>query len=440
MISIYELASISKPDLDKVMSRANQDIDNVKPKVESIIQDVRKNGDEALLRFTKEWDDPTYELSKLKVTKADIDEAYKNTDKEVIERIKEQIQLARRFHELQRDQIPKWEKELENGIIVGEKWTPIEEVGLYVPGGKNPFPTVQQILAVAAKTAGCKRVVSCISPRGLGYEVLIAANECGVTEIYRVGGAQAIAALAYGTETIAPVQLIAGPGSPYVTAAKILCQVKVGIDMPAGPSEAIILADGSTEADIDLATKAKYCAADILARAEHGPDSAGVLVTDSMDLAKLSKAEIEKQFSQLSRQDYIKTALASYSAIIVTKNMQEAIDFTNDYAPEHLELLTKDPMKTLESITNAGSAFLGYYNPVATGDYATGINHVLPSSGWARQTSAVGVWTFMKRVQYSLLSKQGLARLRPIVQTIATIEGLDAHKRSVDIRFDPQSV
>ncbi|MBX9724416.1 MAG: histidinol dehydrogenase, partial [Candidatus Obscuribacterales bacterium] len=188
MISIYELASMSKPDLDKVMNRANQDIDNVKPKVESIIQDVRKNGDEALLRFTKEWDDPTYDLSKLKVTKADIDEAYKNTDKEVIERIKEQIQLARRFHELQREQIPKWEKELENGIIVGEKWTPIEEVGLYVPGGKNPFPTVQQILAVAAKTAGCKRVVSCISPRGLGYEVLIAANECGVSEIYRVGG------------------------------------------------------------------------------------------------------------------------------------------------------------------------------------------------------------------------------------------------------------
>jgi len=440
MISIFELESISEKDLDKIMRRAQTEIDSVKPKVESIIQEVRKNGDEALVRFTREWDDPDYTQDRLKVTKEDIAEAYKNTAPEVIERIREQIDLARRFHELQKEHIPAWEKELESGIKVGEKWTPIEEVGLYVPGGKNPFPTVQQILAVAAKTAGCRRVVSCISPRGKGYEVLIAANECGVTEIYRVGGAQAIAAMSYGTETVKPVQLIAGPGSPYVTCAKILCQAKVGIDMPAGPSEAIILADGSTPAQFDLRTKASYCAADILARAEHGPDSAGVMVTESAELARLTKEEIVRQFALLSRQEYIEAALSTYSAIIVTKTMEEALAFTNRYAPEHLEILTQDPEKTMESIENAGSAFLGYYNPVATGDYATGINHVLPSCGWARQTSPVGVWTFMKRVQYSLLSKQGLERLRPIVQTIATIEGLDAHKRSVDIRFDPVTV
>lgn len=437
MINIYELDKIKDSELDKIMKRALTDIDNVKPKVEAIIQDVRQNGDEALVRYTKEWDDPNYDKSKLRVSEEDIDEAYKNTSKDVLAKIKEQIRLARRFHELQKEQIPKWETELENGIKVGEKWTPIEEVGLYVPGGKNPFPTVQQILAVAAKTAGCRRVVSCISPRGKGYEVLIAANECGLSEIYRLGGAQAIAALSYGTETIKPVQLIAGPGSPYVTAAKILCQAKVGIDMPAGPSEAVILADGSVPKEFDLRTKARYCAADILARAEHGPDSAGVMVTESMELAKLSKEEIQIQFAQLSRREYIEAALSTYSAIIVTSSLAKAIEFTNQYAPEHLEILTKDPEKTLESIDNAGSAFLGYYNPVATGDYATGINHVLPSCGWARQTSPVGVWTFMKRVQYSLLSKQGLERLRPIVQTIATIEGLDAHKRSVDIRFDP---
>jgi histidinol dehydrogenase len=440
MISIFELESISEKDLDKIMRRAHTEIDSVKPKVESIIQEVRKSGDEALVRFTKEWDDPDYTKDRLKVTKEDIEEAYKNTDPLVVERIREQIDLARRFHELQKEHIPAWEKELESGIKVGEKWTPIEEVGLYVPGGKNPFPTVQQILAVAAKTAGCRRVVSCISPRGKGYEVLIAANECGVTEIYRVGGAQAIAALSYGTETVKPVQLIAGPGSPYVTCAKILCQAKVGIDMPAGPSEAIILADGSCPTQFDLRTKASYCAADILARAEHGPDSAGVMVTDSAELARLTKEEIVRQYALLSRQEYIEAALSTYSAIIVTKTMEEAVAFTNRYAPEHLEILTKDPEKTMETIENAGSAFLGYYNPVATGDYATGINHVLPSCGWARQTSPVGVWTFMKRVQYSLLSKQGLERLRPIVQTIATIEGLDAHKRSVDIRFDPVTV
>ncbi len=440
MIAIHKLNTIAKSDLAKLMSRANEDIDKIKPKVEEIIATVRKEGDQALVKFTRQWDDPDYDISRLKVTKADIEEAYANTSEEIKKSIKEQISLSKRFHELQKARIPAWEQELENGIVVGEKWTPISKVGLYVPGGKNPFPTVQQILAVAARTAGCPRIVSCISPRGKGYEVLIAANECGLTEIYRVGGAQAIAAMAYGTETIAPVELIAGPGNPYVTAAKIICQAKVAIDMPAGPSEAIILADGSTPPHMDLKTKASYCAADVLARAEHGPDSAGLLVTDSLELAELAKVEIERQFNELSRKDYIATALSTYSAIIVTSSMKEAIAFTNDYAPEHLEILTEDPDATYQDIENAGSAFLGYYNPVATGDYATGINHVLPSCGWARQTSPVGVWTFMKRVQHSTLSKAGLERLKPIVQAIADVEGLDAHKRSVEIRFEAQRV
>ncbi len=436
MIQIHELKSMSKVDLDKLMIRANVDINEVKATVEKIIEAVRTEGDKALVKFTKEWDEPNFDISQLVVTPEQIEEAYKNTPAETIARIKEQIELARKFHEIQRKQIRDWDIEIEKGIIVGEKWTAIDEVGLYVPGGKNPFPTVQQILAVAAKTAGCKRIVSCISPKGKNYEVLIAANECGLTEIYRVGGAQAIAAMAYGTETIKPISLIAGPGSPYVTAAKILCQQKVAIDMPAGPSEAIILADGTVSSDIDLKTKARYCAADVLARAEHGPDSAGVLVTDSMELAKLTKIEIEKQYETLSRQKYIKDALSMYSALIVTSSMQEAIDFTNEYSPEHLEILVEKPEQTLEQITNAGSVFLGYYNPVATGDYATGINHILPSAGWARQTSAVGVWTFMKRVQFSSLTQNGLDRLKPIVQTIATVEGLDAHRRSVEVRFE----
>lgn len=440
MIGIYELSQMSAADLQRIKKRAHADIDNVKQAVEEIIAAVRAEGDAALVRFTRQWDEPAFEKPQLRVTQSDIEEAYKNTDPEIIARIREQIALARRFHELQKTRILDWQQELENGIVVGEKWTPISQVGLYVPGGKNPFPTVQQILAVAAKTAGCERIVSCISPKGKGYEVLIAANECGVTELYRVGGAQAIAAMAYGTETIKPIHLIAGPGSPYVTAAKILCQSRVAIDMPAGPSEAIILADASTPPEFDLKTKAMYCAADILARAEHGPDSAGVMLTDSMELAKLTQAEIERQFELLSRQKYIKTALETYSAIIVTQSMDEAVAFTNEYAPEHLEILTEDPQTTFACIKDAGSAFLGYYNPVATGDYATGINHVLPSCGWARQTSPVGVWTFMKRVQFSTLQISGLQRLRPIVHTISTIEGLDAHRQSVEVRFEKQRV
>ena len=436
MIQIHELKTMSKVDLDKLMIRANVDINEVKASVEKIIDAVKNEGDKALVRFTKEWDEPEFDISQLVVTKEQIEEAYKKTPQDTIDKIKEQIELARKFHDIQRKQIHDWQVEIEKGILVGEKWTAIDEVGLYVPGGKNPFPTVQQILAVAATTAGCKRIVSCISPRGKNYEVLIAANECGITEIYRVGGAQAIAAMSYGSETIKPVSLIAGPGSPYVTAAKILCQQKVAIDMPAGPSEAIILADSTVNGGVDLQTKARYCAADVLARAEHGPDSAGVLVTDSMELAQLTKVEIEKQYETLSRQKYIKEALSTYSALVVTATMQEAIDFTNQYSAEHLELLVEDPEATLGKITNAGSVFLGYYNPVATGDYATGINHILPSAGWARQTSAVGVWTFMKRVQYSSLTQKGLGRLKPIVQTIANVEGLDAHRRSVEVRFE----
>ncbi len=440
MINTCELNKISKSDLDRIMNRSQNDIDKVKSKVEEIIAAVKSGGDNTLIQFTKEWDDPQFFLSRLKVSKADIEEAYSNTEKEIIEKIKEQISLARKFHETQKQQILDWEKEIEKGIIVGEKWTAIATVGLYIPGGKNPFPTVQQILAVAAKTAGCKRIISCISPKGKNYEVLIAANECGIEEIYRISGAQAIAAMAYGTETIAPVDLIAGPGNPYVTAAKILCQTKVAIDMPAGPSEVVILADESTPPEFDLNTKAKYCAADILAQAEHGPDSAGLILTDSKDLAQLIKVEIEKQFQTLSRQDYIKTAIASYSAIIITPSLSESIAFINDYAPEHLEILTENPKAILKQINNAGSVFLGPYNPVAVGDYATGVNFCLPTGGWAQRVSAVGTWTFMKRVQYSSVSKSGLDRLRPIVKTISTVEGLDAHRRSVDLRFEKEKV
>lgn len=438
MILVKRLDALTAEELKKIQNRAQTNIDAVRQKVEEIIEDVRANGDDALVRYSKQWDDPNYTIQRLQVTAADVEKAYASVDKEVINRIKEQIQLSRSFHEFQRSRITHWEYNLENGIVVGEKWTPIPAVGLYVPGGKNPFPTVQQILAVPARIAGAKRIVSCISPRGENHEVIVAARECGVEEIYRVNGAQAVAAMAYGTQTIKPVDLIAGPGSPYVTAAKIMCQSKVAIDMPAGPSEAIVLADASTPRELTLETKAKYCAADLLARAEHGPDSAAVLLTDSPELAKLVAQEIERQYQSCSRKEYIKEALQNYSAILIVSDMSDAIDFTNEYAPEHLEILTSDPDDTFKEIENAGSVFLGYYNPVATGDYATGINHILPSSGWAKQCSPVSVWTFMKRVQFSTLTKAGLKRLQPIVQAISAVEGLDAHCRSVDIRFSDE--
>jgi len=435
MITIYELDKMSAVDLDRIKRRADSDISEVRPKAEKIIERVRREGDEAIIALTKEFDDPSFTAERLRITDVDVVEAYENTSAEIVEKIQEEILLSRRFHAAQKRHLLDWEEELEPGIKAGEKWTAISEVGLYVPGGKNPFPSTQQFLAVPASLAGCRRIVSCISPRGKNYEVIIAAMECGIKEIYRVAGAQAIAAMAYGTETIRPVELIAGPGNPYVTAAKMLCQQKVAIDMPAGPSEALILADDSLSAGLDLRAKASFCASDILAQAEHGADSAGILVTNSRMLAQFTREEIVRQFQQVSRQDYLKTSLTTYSAIIITKNLESAIKFANEYAAEHLEILTEDPRETLAEIEHAGSVFLGPYNPVATGDYATGVNHVLPTSGWARQTSALSVATFMKKIQYSEVTKQGLKRLQPVVQALATIEGLDAHRESVDIRF-----
>ncbi len=437
MVKTYDLGRLAKKDLAKLMQRANVDISSVRKKAGEICREVKMSGDKALVKFSRKFDDANFRESALRITKTDIREAYKNTDGKVIRMIKEQILLSRKFHRAQLRRITRqWAERTGGGIVAGEKWVPIDEVGLYIPGGKNPFPTVQQILAVAAKTAGCRRVVSCISPRGKNYETIVAAAECSVDEIYRAGGAQAIAAMAYGTKTIRPVQLIAGPGSPYVTAAKIICQEKVAIDMPAGPSEALILADGSTTREVGMRKKAAYCAADMLARAEHGPDSAVVLVTDSVKLAELTKKEITLQLKGISRKGYAKKALGRYSAIIIAKNMQEATRFANDYAPEHLEVLTRNPKGTLRKIRNAGSVFLGYNNPVAVGDYASGINHILPTGGWAKKASPVGVWTFMKRVQYSFVDKKGLTGLMPVIDAISKVEGLDAHGKSAEIRLN----
>jgi histidinol dehydrogenase len=435
MIRILELTQLSPEQRAFYLQRAQADVNEAFTTASRIIDQVRHDGDAGLVALTREFDDPEYQQDRMVVTAQEIDLAYRMVPEDVIKHIKNQVRLSRMFHEEQRRHIPSWEIEFAPGIIGGEKWTAIDAVGLYVPGGKNPFPTVQQILGVAASVAGCRRIVSCISPRGANYEVLIAAREAGVHEIYRVGGAQAIAALAYGTESIAPVHLIAGPGSPYVTAAKVLCQKKVAIDMPAGPSEAIILADDTLENDLTLEKKAQLCAADILARAEHGPDSAGVMVTSSMKLAQLTRDEVQLQAETLSRKEYISAALSRYSVILVTDTLDEAISFVNSYAPEHLEVLCENPRNVLAKIQHAGSVFLGNFNPVAAGDYASGVNHILPTGTWANRTSAVGVWTFMKRVQFSELTRGGLEDLKETVSVIADIEGLDAHKMSVLRRF-----
>ncbi|OGG18811.1 histidinol dehydrogenase [Candidatus Gottesmanbacteria bacterium RIFCSPHIGHO2_02_FULL_39_14] len=428
IIQLYELKTMNMKDRQKIIQRSRSDINKVKRRVLPIIEDVRSRGDRAILDYLEKFDGMKLKQEELRISNTEIEEAYAKTDPLVLKMIRQQIELSQKFHreQFQRMEL-QWEIETIPGVKLGQKRTPIESTGLYVPGGTAPYPTVMQILAVPAKLAGVKRIIGVTPPRGKNYEVIVAANEAGVDEIYRIGGVAAVAALAYGTETIKPVDKIVGPGNIYVTASKMLVFGDVGIDMPAGPSEAIILADeGANPA---------YCAADILARAEHDPNAAGVLVTWSKVVAEKTKEEIIRQLPTLSRSVIIKQSLARYSAIIITSDETEAVEFTNEYAPEHLEVLTKNPYKLLPKFTNAGSIFLGYNTPVPVGDYASGTNHVLPTGGWAKMFSPVGVETFMKVSEFQSVTKEGLESLAPIIDVISEVEGLDAHWNTIEQRL-----
>lgn len=413
----------------RILSRAQADMEPIKDTVAGWLKRVREEGDAAVLDYIRQFDDPTFDLSRLRVSEADIQEAYDRTDPKVLEMIRRQIEISQTFHTMQASKIEKeWEIESVPGVVTGVRVVPIDAVGLYVPAGKAPLPTVAQILTVAAKAAGVPRAVVCFAPTAPNYEIIVAAKEAGADEIYRVGGIVAIGALTYGTETIQPVNFIAGPGNPYVQAAKLQVFGKVGIDMLSGPSEALILADESADP--------RYLAADILARCEHGSDSAGVVATASFSLAEKVKAEVERQVTSLSRQKYVREALEMYSAILVFETDDEVIDFANEYSAEHLEVQMKNPKAFLPRLRNAGSIFLGDYAPVAVGDYASGTNHCLPTGVAPKFASPIRVGTFQKEVEFQMLTREGLEALRPIVEAISDVEGLDAHKRSVQIRFE----
>ena len=429
MIKIYQWNKTSARDKERIMSRSQADMESIKPYVAGIIRDVRSRGDKAIVKYTRKFDNPRFTAGMIRVGAADIKKAYKMTDREVLRTMREQIQISSTYAKTERAKlVADWNIETTKGVTTGSRLTPIESVGLYVPAGKAPLPVVAQILSVAAKAAGVPRIVVCFPPTADNYEIIVSAIEAGASEVYRVGGVQAIAALAYGTETIKPVNFIAGPGNPYVQAAKLQVFGRVGIDMLSGPSEALIMADKTSTP--------KYLAADILARCEHGSDSAGVVVTDSMNIAKATLAEVLRQVPTLKRQKYIQDALTRFSAIIVVRSLKEMIDFANDYSAEHLEVQTKDPRALLPKLKNAGTIFLGDYAPVAVGDYASGTNHCLPTGVAPKFASPVGVRMFMKASGYQYLTKQGLKKLKPIVEVLSDVEGLDAHKRSVQIRFE----
>jgi len=396
-------------------------VDEVTVAVQDIIDLVRFEGDKALMDLTKKFDKVT--LENLEVSRDDIEEAYENVDPVLVEELENAADFIQRFHELQ---VPEdlWLKEIEPGVTLGVKSTPLERVGCYVPGGKASYPSTALMCIIAARVAGVEEVICC-TPPPVNPLTLVAMDIAGADEIYTVGGAQAIAAMALGTESIEPVQKIVGPGNVYVTAAKTLLRKNVEIDFPAGPSEIGVLADDSADAE--------FIAADLIAQAEHDPSSACLLVTTDEKLPKEVWSFMEKQIKNAQRKDIILAALEN-SGYIVEKDIELAVEIMNSIAPEHLSIQVRDPLDILSKVTNAGSIFVGPYTPVAAGDYASGTNHVLPTAGHSATMSGLNVAHFRKTSTVQIITRDGLAALAPTIIALSKAEGLHAHSDSVKIR------
>ena len=393
--------------------------------VADIIEDVRKNRDRALFMMTKKFDGAN--LKKLQVSRQEINLAYMRTKKEVISAIKAAKANIEKFSESNIKKEPP--VTVTKGVSVWREFRAIEKVGLYVPGGKAAYPSTVLMLAVPAKIAGCKEIIICVPPDKYGNapdSVLVAADICGISKIFKVGGAQAIAAMAYGTESIPKVSKIFGPGNNYVTTAKMMAYGEVSIDMPAGPSEILVMADKSANP--------AWVAADLLSQLEHGEDSQAILVSLSKNLDEQVRKEIAKQLIKLDRKEIIKKSLSN-SFVIIAQDQNQACEFINEYAPEHLEIIVRNEKEILKKIYNAGSVFLGPYSSEPLGDYATGGNHTLPTSGYAKMFSALSVESFGKKMQIQKVAKSGIKGLRKTVETLAVEEGLNAHKNAVSIRF-----
>lgn len=425
MIKLYDFDSLKPEEILNRDIRAEKNVEDV---VDAILADVRTRGDEALKEYALKFDGA--EIENLQVTQEEIEDAFANMDPYFLETLKEAAANIESFH---RQQVHKnFVVNDKPGIVLGQKYTPIEKAGVYVPGGTAAYPSTVLMDVIPAKVAGVSEIVM-TTPAGKDGKVnpviLAAAATAGVTKIFKTGGAQAVAALAYGTQTIPAVDKIVGPGNIYVATAKRKVFGKVGIDMIAGPSEILVLADGGCNP--------AWVAADLLSQAEHDKLASPVLVTDSPELAKAVQAELEVQITQLPRAAIARASVDDNGKIIVCADLHKAIEACNIIAPEHLEVCVEDPFGVLNEIKNAGSIFLGRNVPEALGDYFAGPNHTLPTSGTARFSSPLSVDDFVKKMQYTYYTKRALEKAQMSVSNFAKKEGLTGHARSVDIRFDP---
>ncbi len=418
----------------KVNAIAARTIDFRKTDVQAvtrILNNVKRNGDSALIEYCRQFDAPGMMAAALTVTADEMAAAAKQVDRGFMRALNRAAANIERFH---RQQLPKsWIDTRRTGTLLGQMVHPVDAAGVYVPGGKGgETPLVSSVLmgAIPAKIAGVPRVVMATPPMSSGAvapHLLVAAKKAGVDAVYKVGSAWAIGALAYGTATIPNVNVIVGPGNIFVTLAKKMVAGTVGIDMIAGPSEILVIADQTAEAE--------FTAADLLSQAEHDPLASAVLVTDSADLARSVLAAIERQVARLGRVDIARASLSKYGAIMIVDNLQTAVDLANQFAPEHLELQVADPMAVVPSIRNAGAIFLGHYTPEPVGDYMAGPNHVLPTAGTARFSSALSVTHFIKHTSLVGYTPAAFKKEARDIITLATIEGLDAHASAIQLRL-----
>ena len=428
---VQHLTELDADAYTRLMQRSTADVQRVMPQVQAIMEDVRQRGDAALRDYTARFDGVEAPDFDFRVSPDEIAAAYDQVDAALVDSLRQAHDNLLRFH---REQLPSQElHDLQPGIRAGRMWRPIERVGLYAPGGKAVYPSTVLMLGTPALVAGCPQRVLCVPPSSDGTlppAILVAADVVGIKDIFKLGGAQAIAAMAFGAGPVPNVYKIFGPGNIYVVAAKIWAAssgLPLAIDCPPGPSEVVIIADDTAEP--------AFIAADLLSQAEHGEDSAAILLTPSEHLARAVDAAVEAQLADLPRASLIRAALDRYGMILIVEDLDAGVCFTNTYAPEHLEIMTEDPWAVSATITNAGSVFLGHYSPVTMGDYLSGTNHVIPTGGYARAFSPLSVDEFVKKLEVQSLTREGLQALQQPLRALTAAEGFMAHQRAVDVRL-----
>ena len=414
-------------ELKRIVNRGESATEEVAVTVKEVVERVRKEGDPAVLEYTEKFDKVKLTLKDIRVSPEEIREAYTRVEQKKVDALKLAAQNIRAFHEKQK--ISSWVSQETDGVVLGQLARPIRSAGVYVPGGKACYPSSVLMNVIPATVAGVEQLIMCSPAPGghLNPYILVAADIAGVSEIYKIGGAQAIAAMAYGTATIPKVDKIVGPGNIYVATAKRYVFGQVDIDMIAGPSEILVIADGSANP--------AFVASDLLSQAEHDELASSILIATSRELAESVNAEVERQLANLSRKEIARKAIDRFGVIVIVADLREAADISNTIAPEHLELAVEKPFDLLALIQNAGAIFLGHYTPEPVGDYIAGPNHVLPTGGTARFFSPLSTDSFMKKSSLIFYTKDGLDRVGEAVMQIADVEGLEAHGNTIRIRM-----